>query len=240
VRPMLVVVGLVLTQDLPQVGLVPYEGAVHELTAASADPPFGDRVHARRPNVAEHGLDPGAGEDRAECGGEVRSAVADHEPDSMCLAIEIHEQVAGLLGSPCAGRMQGNSEDADSPAGVLDHGQHVSLGTVEQVDGEKVACQDRLGLRAQELGPGWPGSLRRGVDSGLPQDLPDRRCRYLYSQAGQLAVDPAVPPFGVLADQRRTRALMFWRVAGRSCRASLGRPSGGGLCRDASAGSYPG
>jgi hypothetical protein len=47
------------------VGLVPYEGAVHELTAASADPPFGDCVHARRPNVAEHGLDPGAGEDRS-------------------------------------------------------------------------------------------------------------------------------------------------------------------------------
>jgi hypothetical protein len=66
----------------------------------------------------------------------------------MCLAIEIHEQVAGLLGSPCAGRMQGNSEDADAPAGVLDHGQDISLGTVEQVDREEVACQDRLGLGA--------------------------------------------------------------------------------------------
>jgi hypothetical protein len=32
---MLIVVGLVFAQDLPQMGLVPDEGAVQELTAAS-------------------------------------------------------------------------------------------------------------------------------------------------------------------------------------------------------------
>jgi hypothetical protein len=48
VRPVLiVVVGLVLAQDPSQMGRVPDEGAVQELAAASADPPFGDRVHAR-------------------------------------------------------------------------------------------------------------------------------------------------------------------------------------------------
>ena len=41
---MLIVVGLVLAQHLMQVGLVPDEGAVQELAAASADPAFGDRV----------------------------------------------------------------------------------------------------------------------------------------------------------------------------------------------------
>jgi hypothetical protein len=30
--------------------------------------------------------------------GEVRSAVADHELDPMCLFAEVHDQVAGLLG----------------------------------------------------------------------------------------------------------------------------------------------
>ena len=38
VRPVLVVVGLVPVQDLPQMGLVPDEGTVQELASASADP----------------------------------------------------------------------------------------------------------------------------------------------------------------------------------------------------------
>jgi len=67
--------------------------------------------------------------------------------------------------------MQGDSEDADAPGCVLDHGQDVDLGAVEQVDCEEVACQDRLGLGAQELRPGWPGSARRRVDPGIPQDI---------------------------------------------------------------------
>ena len=46
-----------------------------------------------------------------------------------------------------------------------------------------------------------PGPARRGVDSGFLPNLPHRRCRYLHSQAGQLAVDPAVAPSGVLAGQ---------------------------------------
>ena len=67
------------------------------------------------------------------------------------LFAEIHDQVAGLLGTPFPGRMQGDSEDADAPAGVLDHGQDVGLGAIQQVGGEEVAGQDRLGLGAQEL-----------------------------------------------------------------------------------------
>jgi hypothetical protein len=47
--------------------------------------------------------------------------------------------------------MQGDAEDSDAPGRVLDYGQDVGLGAVEQVDGEEVARQDRLGLRAQEL-----------------------------------------------------------------------------------------
>ena len=40
----------------------------------------------------------GIGEDRVECSGEVRAAVADHELDPMCLLAEVHQQVSGLLG----------------------------------------------------------------------------------------------------------------------------------------------
>jgi ferredoxin len=98
VRPVLVVVALVLAQDPPQMVLVPDEGAVQELAAASPDPALGDRVHAGRPHVAQHGPDPGVHQDRVEDIGEVRSAVADHELSPVCLSAEVHEQVAGLLG----------------------------------------------------------------------------------------------------------------------------------------------
>jgi hypothetical protein len=49
------------------------------------------------------------------------------------------------------------------PAGaVLDHGQHVDLGAVEQVGGEEVQRQDPLGLGSQELGPAWAVPARSG------------------------------------------------------------------------------
>jgi hypothetical protein len=47
--------------------------------------------------------------------------------------------------------MQGDSEDADAPGRVLDHGQDIGAGAVEQVGGEEVARQDRVGLGVQEL-----------------------------------------------------------------------------------------
>src|SRR6266702_4938029 len=103
-------VGLVLAQDLVQVGLVPDEGAVQELAAASADPAFDDRVHAGRLDVAEHSPDPGVGEDGVERGGEVRAAVADHELAPAGLLAKVHDQVAGLLGGPFPGWMEGESE----------------------------------------------------------------------------------------------------------------------------------
>ena len=44
----LIVVGFELAQDLPQMGLVPDEGTVQELAAASPDPALGNRVGQRR------------------------------------------------------------------------------------------------------------------------------------------------------------------------------------------------
>src|ERR1039457_4003591 len=55
--PVLVVMGFIIAQDLPQMGLVPDEGAVQEFAAASPDPASGDRVHPGRPDVAGHGPD---------------------------------------------------------------------------------------------------------------------------------------------------------------------------------------
>jgi hypothetical protein len=67
----LIVVGLVVVQDSPKMCLVPNKGAAQEFATASADSAFGDGVHAGRLDVAEHGPDPGVGEDGVERGGEV-------------------------------------------------------------------------------------------------------------------------------------------------------------------------
>jgi hypothetical protein len=64
---------------------------------------------------------------------------------------DVHDQVAGLLGGPFAGGVHSDPEDADAPGGVLDGGQDVGRGAVEQVGCEEVTGQDRVGLGAQEL-----------------------------------------------------------------------------------------
>ena len=67
------------------------------------------------------------------------------------MLVKVHEEVAGLLGGPFAGGMEGNAEDVDAPRRVFDYSQDVGLRAVEQVNGEEVARQDGLGLGAQEL-----------------------------------------------------------------------------------------
>ena len=66
---------------------------------------------------------------------------------------------------------------------------------------EEVAGQQALGLGAQEIGPCGGTALGRRVDPGVMQDLPDGGSGDLYAEHQQLAVHPAVPPPGILADQ---------------------------------------
>jgi len=184
-------VSLVLAQDPPQMALIPDQGAVERLAPASADPAFGFRVHARRLHVAEHYPDPGISEDRVERGGGFRATAADHELDSMCLLAEIHHQVASLLGRPFSGGMQGNSEDADAPGGVLDHRQDIGLNAVEQVSGKEVARQDRLSLGTQESGVLAGRPQHQGLDvpaSGWPAGFA------LHGAGGPAAADEVAVP----------------------------------------------
>jgi hypothetical protein len=116
-----------------------------------------------RPDAAEHGPDPGVGEDRVERGGEVRSPVADHELHPVCLSAEVHKQVAGLLRGPFPGRVQGDAEDADAPGRVLHHGQDVGLGAAGQVDAEK--SQARIASAWERRNCGQVGPIRRGAGS---------------------------------------------------------------------------
>src|SRR5258707_593326 len=49
----------------------------------------------------------------------------------------VHQEVAGLLGCPLPGGMGSDPEDADAPAGVLDHGQDAGLGAAGQAGREE-------------------------------------------------------------------------------------------------------
>ena len=105
--PTAVVVVLVLGDCGGGVPLVDDQGAVEEFAANAADEAFGDRVGPRR---LHRRLDDGnidGGEDGVERGGELGVAIADQEPEVAAGVVEVHEQVAGLLGEPGAGGMGG-------------------------------------------------------------------------------------------------------------------------------------
>ena len=165
--PVLIVVDLVRTQDPPQMGLVPDERAVQELAPASADPAFGDRVHAGRLDAAEHGPDPASArtasnaavkfEPRSRIMNLTRCACSPRSISRFRACWAVHDPVG----------MQSDSENPDAPAGVLDHGQDVCLGAIEKVGCEEVARHDRLGLGAQEQRPRRPAPARRGIDAGI-------------------------------------------------------------------------
>src|SRR5260370_38812658 len=82
---------------------------VQELTAQGPDEAPADRVHPRSLDGRAH--DPGAGglEDGVERGSEVRSAIADQEPDVLEPLPEGESQVASLLHCPVPGGVRGEA-----------------------------------------------------------------------------------------------------------------------------------
>jgi len=80
--------------------LVPGEGAVREFSAASPDPAFGDRVHAARPDVAQHSPDAGVGQHRVERVGPGAQELGPYRPGPLQGGVD----VAGLEDLPGGGR----------------------------------------------------------------------------------------------------------------------------------------
>jgi hypothetical protein len=64
---------------------------------------------------------------------------------------------------------------------------------VGEVDGE-----DRVGLRGEELSPGWSGPLRGGIDAGGLQNRPDGEGGDRVTESDELALDASVAPGRVL------------------------------------------
>jgi hypothetical protein len=67
--------------------------------------------------------------------------------------VEVHEQVAGQLGQPGAGRVGGDPEEVHPAGGVLDDEECIEPVQGRRLKMQQVAGQDRVRLRPQELAP---------------------------------------------------------------------------------------
>jgi len=80
-------------------------------------------------------------------------AIADEEPEAALCVVEIHGEVAGLLGQPGAGGVGGDPEDVHAAGGVLDGEERVEPVQGDGVEVEQVTREDRVRLGLQEFGP---------------------------------------------------------------------------------------
>jgi hypothetical protein len=110
------------------------------------------------------------------------------------VVLEIDQQVAGLLGDPCARGVGGDPGEVNAAGGVLDDDQDVEAAEEAGVDVGEVDRKDRVSLRRQELPPGRAGPQGSGVDAGGREDLPDRGGRDRVAESDELPVDASVAP----------------------------------------------
>src|SRR4030088_3147533 len=161
-------------------------------------------------------VDPCAGQDGVERCGELAGSVADEEPKYGGAIIEVHQEVTGLLGGPCSGRMAGCAEDMDVAVADFEDEEDVDPFQGDgAVDVEEVHGQHGRGLGAQEPSPGRIGGpewCRR--DPPRLEDPANRGCSDAAAELEKLALDALVAPGSVFAghplDQRGDRVVDRW------------------------------
>ena len=164
-----------------------------------ADEAFRDRVRPWSSGRGADDPDVGTGEHGVKGGGELAVSVADQESEPVGAVAEVDEQVAGLLGDPDAGGMGGDPGEVHATTAVFDHDEDVEAAQEDGVDVGEIDREDGVGLRAEELRPGWASPSWRGIESGVLQDFPDGRGGHGMAEADQLALDAPVAPAGILA-----------------------------------------
>src|SRR6187551_2855971 len=92
------------------------QDAVGEFGPDGPQEAFGEAVRSRASRWDLHGVEPDAGQGGIEGGGELAGSVADEEPEAGGAVVEVHQQVAGLLGGPGSSWMARRAEDVQVPA----------------------------------------------------------------------------------------------------------------------------
>ncbi|MEE4589159.1 hypothetical protein V2K49_40065 [Streptomyces sp. DSM 41602] len=93
--------------------------AVGAFGAGCTYPSFGESVGPGTLRRSRYDGCAVAGEDGVERGGKFAVPVTDEEPEAPSPVAEVHEQIAGELSDPCAGRVGGDAQDVNAPGGSL-------------------------------------------------------------------------------------------------------------------------
>ena len=118
----------------------------------------------RHLDPAEYNADAHVSEDDVEQARELPVPVSDQEPFPAAGIIQVHHEIPGGLRRPGRRRVGGGAQNPDSPAGVLDHREHVQPRPGQGDRLEVVTGQQGLGLGAQEIGPRGGTALGCRVD----------------------------------------------------------------------------
>lgn len=110
-------------EDVAQVPFVGDQCAVEEFVSASADPALDVCVRPWRVDWSEQHLDGLGCEDGVEGVGELGVSVSDQEVHLVNAVVQCHEEVAGWLECPVAGRVGGGAKDVYLAGGEF-HGHH--------------------------------------------------------------------------------------------------------------------
>ena len=117
----------------------------------------------------------------------------------LSATLEVHQQVAGLLGYPCAGRVGSDLGQVHPACTVPGEEQHVQAAQEHDAGVEEVRGEDRRSLPGQERLPGLAMPPGCRINARMVEDLPHRRRRELVPQAGQFAMDAPVAPGRIIA-----------------------------------------
>ena len=106
-----VVMGLVPGEDGAQMPFAGDQHPVGDLGPGGEHEPFRIAVRSRAPRRDFHDRDTSPGQHRVERCGELTGAVPDQEPGAGGAIVEVHQQVADLLGGPWPVRVRGDAGD---------------------------------------------------------------------------------------------------------------------------------
>jgi hypothetical protein len=189
VRPLLVVVANIATQQPQQMAPPEQQRPVQTVRPFSLDPALGVGIRLRRPDRRSEDLPTLATEHVVEGTSELGIVVAEQKPDRHSPIAEIHRGIPGLLSDPRRVRLGRDPGENDPPATEVDEAQPVEDLEPDRLHRVQVARHDALGLGSQELRPGRAGASRRWAHAVSSQQRPDGRGIQADAELAQLPTD---------------------------------------------------
>ncbi len=172
-RPLRVVVRGVYGQHPAEVSLSEDQHAVGEFDADGQYEAFGEAVRPRAPWRDLDHFDARVRQDCVERGRELSGPIADEEPEPRALFVEVHDEVAGLLGGPRPVGVRGHAQDVQVAVADLECEQDVEPPQLDRaVDVEEVARVSQFLLIKARRRPRLRG--RPGFLAGWPARGTDR------------------------------------------------------------------